>query len=103
MDRRKSDYDNKFIRKTIRFSPNEWEKIEAKLNEHELNFTTFARTAIMLQKVETNLTRELLREVNRIGNNLNQIAKAVNSREKKEVLIELVEIERHLKELVNGR
>ena len=90
------------IRKTIRFSPDEWEEIEANLSGHDLTFTEFARAAILRKKVKTNLTRELLREVNRIGNNMNQIARAINSGEKREVLIELVEIERRLKELVHA-
>jgi hypothetical protein len=102
MSDRRSKYDQKHIRKTIRFSPDEWKQIEASLSEHDLTFTEFARSAIMRKKVKTNLTRELLGEVNRIGNNLNQIAKAVNSREKKDVLLELVQIERHLKGLLDG-
>lgn len=99
---RRKKYDSKMVRKTIRFSADEWEKIEANLSGHDLTFTEFARSAIMRKKVKTNLTRELLREVNRIGNNLNQIAKSINSGEKRDVLLELVQIERHLKGLVDG-
>ena len=45
---------------------------------------------------------KLILEINRIGNNLNQIARAVNKQERINVLSELVKIEQSIKELVNG-
>ena len=42
---------------------------------------------------------DLIYELNRIGNNLNQIAKSINSGEKIPVLTQLVEIEKQLQKL----
>lgn len=95
-------YDNKFIRKTIRFTPAEFEKIELELNKSNLIFTNFARSAILRKKIKLPIEKELLFELNKIGNNLNQIARAVNQKDKIAVLTELIEIEKAIKELKNG-
>lgn len=88
----------KEIRKTIRFSDDEFEKIEHLMNEHNLTFAEFARGAILRKKIKLPIEKELIYELNKIGNNLNQIAKAVNQRDDKiQILTELVEIERALK------
>jgi len=99
-DRRKK-YDSKMIRKTIRFSPDEFASVEKKIEDAGVDFTSWARSAILRKKLQTKLTHELLSEINRIGNNLNQIAKAVNIDNKKDVLLELVEIERTLKRIAD--
>lgn len=93
----------KDVRKTLRFSADEFAKIQQELETANVSFSTFARSAILKKKIRLPIERELLTELSRIGNNLNQIAKAVNSGERRAVLTELVEIERQLKELKNGR
>ena len=98
MENRKKKYDNKFVRKTIRFSENEWKSIEEKLTKSETTFTEFARSAILRKKLKLPIEKELIYELNRIGNNLNQIAKAVNSKNDKiQILTELIEIEKAVK------
>jgi len=90
----------KEIRKTIRFSDDEYAKIEAQLSEHNLSFAEFARSAILRKKVKTNLTKDLLFEVNRVGNNLNQIAKKLHQDDdKKNLLIQLIAIQNELKKI----
>lgn len=87
----------KEIRKTIRFSDDEFAKIEQMMSEHNLTFAEFARGAILRKKIKTNLTKDLLFEINRVGNNLNQIAKKVNSgSDRKNLLIELIQIRKEL-------
>lgn len=99
---KKGDILPKEIRKTIRFSYEEYFKIEALMNEHNLTFAEFARGAILRKKIKTNLTKELLFEINRVGNNLNQIAKKVNSgQDRKNILIELIQIRKEIEEIKN--
>ena len=87
----------KKIRKTIRFSDDEFVRIETLMSEHNLTFAEFARGAILRKKIKTNLTKDLLFEINRVGNNLNQIAKKVNSgSDRKNLLIELIQIRKEL-------
>ena len=105
MDRKKN-YEEKFIRKTIRFTPDEFEKIKEQRIKNNLDFTSFCKSAILKKKVKTkeeeNFNRDLIYQVNKIGINLNQIARAVNQKDRVTVLTELVEIEKQLR-LLNGR
>lgn len=105
MDRKKK-YDDKFIKKTIRFTPDEFEKVEIERAKTNLDFTNFCKSAILKKRVKTkdeeNFNRDLIYQVNKIGINLNQIARAVNQKDRVAVLTELVEIEKQLRELKNG-
>ena len=106
MDRKKK-YDDKFIKKTIRFTPDEFEKVEIERAKTNLDFTNFCKSAILKKKVKTkdeeNFNRDLIYQVNKIGINLNQISRAVNQKDRVAILTELVEIEKQLRELKNGR
>ena len=103
---RKKKYDDKFVRKTLRFTPDEFAKIEEQREKTNLDFTSFCKSAILKKKVKTteeeNFNRDLIYQVNKIGINLNQIARAVNQKDRVAVLTELVEIEKQLRAL-NGR
>ena len=103
---RKKKYDEKFVRKTLRFTPDEFAKIEEQREKTNLDFTNYAKKAIMnkrvIAKVEEDFTRALIYELNKIGNNINQIAKGVKT-DKVQVLQELIKIEKHLKDLTNVR
>ena len=105
MDRKKK-YDEKFIKKTIRFTPDEFEKVEIERAKTNLDFTNFCKSAILKKRVKTkdeeNFNRDLIYQINKIGINLNQIARAVNQKDRVAVLTELVEIEKQLR-LLNGR
>ena len=92
----------KDVRKTLRFSPDEFAKIQQELKTANVSFSTFARSAILKKKIRLPIERELLTELSRIGNNLNQIARSCNQGEKRVILTELVAIEKQLKELKNG-
>ena len=105
MDRKKK-YDDKFIKKTIRFTPDEFEKVEIERAKTNLDFTNFCKSAILKKRVKTkdeeNFNRDLIYQINKIGINLNQIARAVNQKDRIAVLTELVEIEKQLR-VLNGR
>ncbi len=92
-------YDSKFIRKTIRFTPEEYQKIQIQLKSLNIDFTKFAKNAIINHKITIPIQMDLIYELNRIGNNLNQIAKSINSKEKISVLAQLVAIEKQLQQL----
>ena len=81
MDRKKK-YDDKFIKKTIRFTPDEFAKIEEQREKTNLDFTNFCKSAILKKRVKTSIeedfNRDLIYQINKIGINLNQIARAVN-------------------------
>ena len=101
MDRKKK-YDDKFVRKTLRFTPDEFAKIEEQREKTNLDFTSFCKSAILKLKVKTkdeeNFNQDLIYQINKIGVNLNQIARAVQ-KDRVAVLTELVEIEKQLKEI----
>ncbi len=103
---RKIKYENKFIKKSIRFTNEEFELIEKERAKTNLDFTNFCKSAILKKRVKTkdeeNFNRDLIYQVNKIGINLNQIARAVNQKDRVAVLTELVEIEKQLR-LLNGR
>lgn len=99
-------YESKFIKKTLRFFPDDIEKIESEISKTNLSFNDFCIRAIMKRKIksadEENFNRDLIFQINKIGINLNQIARAVNSKDRVVVLTQLVEIEKQLR-LLNGR
>jgi hypothetical protein len=98
---------SKEVRKTIRFSNIEWSAIESKLQKNKLDFSEFARSAILKKEVESKADLDAVRllagQFSRLGNNLNQIARGVNKKEigAVEVLRQLIEIEKQIKGIVN--
>jgi len=90
------------ITKSLRFSLAEYESINAELEKTNLSFSSFTRNLLLKKKINSKTDDKLILEINRIGNNLNQIARAVNKQDKINVLSELVKIEQSIKELVNG-
>ena len=90
------------ITKSLRFSLAEYESINLELEKTNLSFSSFTRNLLLKKKINSKTDDRLILEINRIGNNLNQIARAVNKQERINVLSELVKIEQSIKELVNG-
>ena len=90
------------ITKSLRFSLAEYESINLELEKTNLSFSSFTRNLLLKKKINSKTDDKLILEINRIGNNLNQIARAVNKQERINVLSELVKIEQNIKELVNG-
>jgi len=97
--KRDEDYEKKRVRKTISFTNEEFEKITENLNLTNLDFSNFAKNILLKKKIVTKVEKNLISEINKIGVNLNQIAKSVNKSEKVAVLTQLVEIEKALKDL----
>ena len=102
MQNKDQKYDSRFIRKTLRFSTDEYAQIESQLTTLGVNFTNFAKNAIINHKITIPIQMDLIYELNRIGNNLNQIAKSMHTMDNKHkitVLAQLVEIEKQLQKL----
>lgn len=95
----------KDIRKTLRFSETEWEEISQKIEEHNLTFSEFSRSAILQKKIKTKLTLDFIFQIQKIGNNLNQIAKNLNTKKDEipnsEILKSLISIQNQIKSLTN--
>lgn len=78
------EYNKDFIRKTIRFNKNEWSNIETIMKEiEEDNFSSFAKKMftekkVVINKFESNLSLKAIKDLKKIGVNINQIAFKIN-------------------------
>jgi hypothetical protein len=64
------------ITKSLRFSLAEYESINLELEKTNLSFSSFTRNLLLKKKINSKTDDKLILEINRIGNNLNQIARA---------------------------
>lgn len=92
------------IKKTIRFSFDEYKIIEPKLKDNNLDFTSFARKALLNQKIKFPLEKEILYELNTISMHLELIARSDNNykdnKKRKSLFLSLLRIEQKLGEIL---
>lgn len=69
----------KNIIKKLRLTDAEWSAIERKLKETGMTFSKFALSSMLSRRIRLPIERELLAELAKQGNNLNQIAAKLNS------------------------
>lgn len=99
---RKTKYESKFIKKSIRFTSDELTKVEKQRLKTSLDFTNYCKSVVMRRKIVTKIEKSLVYEINKIGTNLNQLARDTkNKKESILILKELVKIEQYLKSLLN--
>lgn len=98
----KTESETKDIVKHIRYSPDEWSRVGAKLQQSGRTFSEFVRQATFSANVMPSLDmgqittlRELKVSLDRVGNNINQIAKSGS------MVTDSFSLERYLKELQN--
>lgn len=98
----KTESETKDIVKHIRYSPDEWARVEAKLQQSGRTFSEFVRQVTFSANVMPSLDmgqittlRELKVSLDRVGNNINQIAKSGS------MVTDSFSLERYLKELQN--
>lgn len=90
------------VKKSFRFTPSEWLEIEKKCNFANITPTQyFQKLALFGKIVKSNCLKErqiYLGQVSMIGNNINQIARKLNSNKKVEIwmLNILLKIEQNL-------
>lgn len=95
----------KCFTKRLRLSENEWHKIQERMREAEQNFTSYALSCMLnlkLEKKKSSINRDFLIELAKVGNNLNQIAKHLNTKKSglDRVGLEMLgRIESHLSEI----
>lgn len=97
----------KSITKRLRLTPQEYEQIHTKMKEQGVSFSTFALYSMLKDKTPKKQkylqqNKELVIELARWGNNLNQIARHLNTLKKglDNVGLEMLKrIEMHLQEL----
>jgi len=89
---------------TIRLTDDEYLLLKQQSNNLDITLSEYIRKKILgnRERITNKCTKELLYEINRIGNNLNQIARHcnINKSVDKLVLKELVDIEKKLNELM---
>ena len=97
----------RMIQKKIRLTEEEARFISTKVLESGMtNFNAFARIMLIMGEVKIlnfEELRELRKEINRIGVNVNQIAKKVNEDDQVSLneLSQILELQKDLKETVN--
>ena len=96
----------RMIQKKIRLTEEEARFISTKVLESGMtNFNAFARIMLIMGEVKIlnfEELRELRKEINRIGVNVNQIAKKVNEDDQASLteLSQILELQKHLKDTV---
>lgn len=66
----------------VRFSPSDFQRLKSLSKSANMSMSRYIRTACFNKKVESKFTNEeraFFRNLSMIGNNLNQIAKSINS------------------------
>lgn len=96
---------NKNVKKSIRFSENEYSKIEQALTETQLDFTTYIKVLVLNQKIKFPVEKEILFELNIIAMQMEEIAKrirnsSINNTSKKAFFLELLAIEEKIMRIV---
>ena len=71
----------KNIIKKLRLTDAEWSAIEKKLKETGMTFSKFALSSMLSRRIRLPIERELLAELAKQGNNLNQVAARLNRNE----------------------
>ncbi|KAA6491876.1 plasmid mobilization relaxosome protein MobC [Helicobacter pylori] len=80
--------DNKNIIKRLRLNQTEWQTIQTQMQEKNLNFSQLVLNSLLIQNSQTSIkskkqkaiaNKELVIELAKWGNNLNQIAKHLNT------------------------
>lgn len=78
MENKKREITKNIIKK-LRLTDAEWSAIEKKLKETGMTFSKFALSSMLSRRIRLPIERELLTELSKQGNNLNQVATKLNS------------------------
>ncbi|GAA7879064.1 hypothetical protein HpMS196_15380 [Helicobacter pylori] len=103
--------DNKNITKRLRLNQTEWQTIQTQMQEKNLNFSQLVLNSLLIQSSQAHVkskkqkaivNKELIIELAKWGNNLNQIAKHLNTNKgawDRLALEKLIEISNQLEQL----
>ncbi|MGT0069767.1 plasmid mobilization protein [Helicobacter pylori] len=102
---------NKQVIKSLRLSKEQWQTIQTQMQEKNLNFSQLVLNSLLTQNSQTPtkskkqkaiVNKELIIELAKWGNNLNQIAKCLNTNKgawDRLCLEQLIEISNQLEQL----
>ncbi len=102
---------NKQVIKSLRLSKEQWQTIQTQMQEKNLNFSQLVLNSLLIQNSQTPTkskkqkaiaNKELIIELAKWGNNLNQIAKCLNTNKgawDRLALEQLIEISNQLEQL----
>lgn len=100
---RKNKYESKFIRKSLRFTQKEYNYIQKQMAKTDECFTHYVKRIVIKKTTRVpsyqKAKLDLAYAVNRIGNNINQLAKIAHQTGDTPTLEILVRIENQLQEL----
>jgi hypothetical protein len=71
--------DHRTVIKSVRFRPGEWAEVEARAAEARLSPARYLRLAALGARFGGRVDSEAVRQLARVGNNLNQIARTANA------------------------
>ncbi|GAA9452180.1 hypothetical protein BTM440_15000 [Helicobacter pylori] len=103
--------DNKNITKRLRLNQTEWQTIQTQMQEKNLNFSQLVLNSLLIQSSQDHVkskkqkaiaNKELVIELAKWGNNLNQIAKCLNTNNgawDRLALEQLIEISNQLEQI----
>ncbi|MGN8458699.1 plasmid mobilization protein [Helicobacter pylori] len=106
-----SEYSNKQVIKSLRLSKEQWQTIQTQMQEKNLNFSQLVLNSLLIQSSQAPIkskkqkaiaNKELIIELAKWGNNLNQIAKHLNTNKgawDRLGLEQLIEISNQLEQL----
>lgn len=95
----------KNIRKTLRFSEIEICEIEKELEKIDITFSVYARNLILKNKIniKSKIQKDFIYEVNKIGVNLNQVAKFCNTKKQIPKLKILLKIQKDFEKIIKEK
>ena len=67
------------LKRTVRMSKKDMEIVKAKMQEYNMSFSTLSRNLLLGLEPLSKIVVDFLTELRKIGTNINQIAKIVNS------------------------
>ena len=67
------------LKRTVRMSKKDMEIVKAKMQEYNMSFSTLSRNLLLGLEPLSKIEVDFLTELRKIGTNINQIAKIVNS------------------------
>ena len=73
----------KNVTKRLRLTQNEWEHIQKRMQDTQESFSSYALSCMLntkRKKIESAINRDLVIELARWGNNLNQVSKHLNTK-----------------------
>lgn len=90
----------KIIQKSLRFSSEEFSKIDDELKKLNISFSDFARGILLKQKIKLPIKIELVYQLNLIQIQLEKVSKNLPNTDRLKILTLLVSIENKLQKLI---